>query len=184
MQACKVISVALIETPADAEIYDDDNDDDDQPLRAIPGRYAEVWNPDIPDSRCDWAVSGPPASAPAQAFNLCLDVDFGGPDGRLLGKLTRIGFIMGGYPAVFLGIAFDYSDGSRRAYGRRDYLIENNHPAAGIEQTFFIDGPGGEVVTEVEVANSPSQSKPQSSDAVSPPQTIQGITVRTIPRPW
>ena len=174
MQACKIISVGLLETPADSELHDDDQD---QSLREGTGHFAEVWNPEIPESPCDWAVSGPPASEPAQAFNLCLDVDFGGPDGQMLEKLTRIGVLMGGYPAAFLGMAFDYSDGSRRAYGRRDYLIENKQHAAGIEQTFFIDGPGGEVVTEIEVANSPTQCKPQASSGVSGPQTIQGITV-------
>ena len=181
LQACKIVSIALVEAPADAEI-----DYETPKLSEIPARAAEIWNPGIPEGierRCDWAVSSPSAAAPAQPFNLCLDMDFGGPDGRLLGGLTRISVVLGGYPAVLVGMAFDYADGSRRAHGRRDYLIENKHHVSGVEQTFFIDGPGGERLTAVEVANSPRQSAPQDLGQAAAPGPVQGITVRRMSAP-
>ena len=164
--------MAFIEAPAHAEF----NDEDQKPCQ-IPNRAAEIWYPETPESPCNWAVSHPSAVAPAQPFNLCLNMDFGGPDGQLLGKLTRVSVFLGGYPAVLIGMEFDYSDGSRRAYGRRDYLIENKHHVAGVEQSFFIDGPGGEVITSVEVANSPRASEPSGSSEATGFRSVQSLTV-------
>lgn len=61
-----------------------------------------------------------------------------------LRTLTRVTAYMGQFPHVFLGMAFSYADGSKRRFGRVTYAIDGGVQVPAIEQSFELDGPGGE----------------------------------------
>lgn len=82
---------------------------------------------------------------------LCYYMNFGGLDGSLLRSLTRVVFIMGGFPSVFLGMEFSYADGDVMLFGQREYKENpgNMGKIQCVQQAFPIDGPGGETITRV-----------------------------------
>ncbi|CAJ2503870.1 Uu.00g112640.m01.CDS01 [Anthostomella pinea] len=134
--ACKLISVSLIEQQSPTNGYGG--------LTLSRGlELVELWNPRIPEARPVWPWL---YYAPVQHFNLCLNMDFGGSDGRLLQSLTRIDFLVGSFPAVFLGMSFVYDGASEQTYGRtenRESIEDTTHVKA-IQQSFPIDGPHDE----------------------------------------
>lgn len=78
-------------------------------------------------------------------------MDFGGPGGKLLPSLVGVVALMGSFPRVFLGMSFLYSDGGERIYGHRSFRMDREGfsliPA--IQQYFPINGPRGEIMTEI-----------------------------------
>ncbi|KAI2470143.1 hypothetical protein F4781DRAFT_196502 [Annulohypoxylon bovei var. microspora] len=163
LDACKIISISLMrqETRALSNSINKDRGTASQNLGPL-----EVWNPNIPAAPPVWHF---PESSPTQYFNLCLNMNFGGPDGQLLQSLVRVDVLMGGYPSVFLGICFIYCDGSERLYGRKRFRnsLEQIANTPSIRQCFLIDGPRGEVMTKITVSRYPPQN------------TIQAITIST-----
>ncbi|KAI1100991.1 hypothetical protein F4804DRAFT_344309 [Jackrogersella minutella] len=115
-----------------------------------------IWNPNIPEFHPIWNFPKPVNSRPfnsAQSFNLCLNMDFGGPGGQLLQSLVRLDVFIAECPSVILGMSFIYCDGSERFYGRkrsRDSL-DSRHVTPAVRQSFIIDGPHGEVMTNITV---------------------------------
>ncbi|KAI1211804.1 uncharacterized protein F4807DRAFT_376848 [Annulohypoxylon truncatum] len=163
LDACKIISISFIEQAAQAlsnsiEKYSDQAFKNAEPL--------EVWNPNIPTISPVWYL---PDASPTQYFKLCLNMDFGGPDGRLLQSLVRVDVLMGRYPSVFLGICFIYGDGSERLYGRKSFRSSFEYIVStpAIRQSFFINGPRGELITQIVLSRYPDED------------TIQAITVST-----
>ncbi|OTB10972.1 hypothetical protein K445DRAFT_370642 [Daldinia sp. EC12] len=138
LDACKIISVSLIEDPA---------------VNAAPSTEKvdpiDIWNPSIPKVFPEWRFI--PCSP--QHFNLCLNMNFGGTNGGLLRSLTRIDAFMGKYPSVLTGILFSYIDGSERFYGRKSFRNNANDlgETPAIRKGFPIDGPRGEVITKITV---------------------------------
>ncbi|KAI1339365.1 hypothetical protein F5Y15DRAFT_86626 [Xylariaceae sp. FL0016] len=157
--ACKIISMALME-----ENTRDTNGR--RPSLAQESDPEELWNPKFPNVRPTWHFE---AASPTQHFNLCLNMDFGGPGGHLLPSLTRIGLFMGGYPAVFLGMSFAYRDGHETFFGRKEYResVENMASLQAVKQSFTVDGPNGEIISKMTVSFS------QDGD------TIQSILIET-----
>ncbi|KAI1374895.1 hypothetical protein F4677DRAFT_146182 [Hypoxylon crocopeplum] len=146
LDACKIVSMSLVERQAQALPDSTNNHAGPASLQHL--EPVEVWNPNIPKVHPAWLF---PRPSPAQYFNLCLNMDFGGPDGQQLQSLVRIVVFMGGFPSVFLGVSFVYSDGTERSYGRKSFrnsLIEISSTPA-IRQDFPIDGPGGELITKI-----------------------------------
>ncbi|KAI0886120.1 uncharacterized protein GGS22DRAFT_187354 [Annulohypoxylon maeteangense] len=161
--ACKVISISLM----GQEVRTLSN-----PIKkyADPGSHntgpLEVWNPNMPITPPTWCF---PESSSTQHFNLCLNMDFGGPGGQLLQSLVRIDALMGGYPSVFLGICFIYGDGSERLYGRKSFRnsLDDMASTPSIRQCFLVDGSRGELMTEIIISRCPEAD------------TIQAITIST-----
>ncbi|KAI8957063.1 hypothetical protein F5Y11DRAFT_107022 [Daldinia sp. FL1419] len=162
LDACKIISISLLEQPVSISPFSIEPHTGSTPLRDH--RPAEIWNPCIPAVYPEWHSHSPFAK---QYFNLCFNIDFGGHDGRLLQSLVRVDMLMGKYPSVFTGVSFFYNDGSERFYGRKSFRssVARNFDIPAIRQSFPIDGPGGEVITIV--------TAHYTSD------TIQAITIAT-----
>ncbi|KAI0379167.1 hypothetical protein F5Y04DRAFT_260599 [Hypomontagnella monticulosa] len=145
IDACKVIAISLIERQK--QVLADSIHD----LESVSGQSEQteiIWNPTIPEIRPVWQFPLPPFT---QYFNLCLNIDFGGPNGRLLKLLTRVDIFMGKFPSVFLGMNFTYSNGCERFYGRDHFRNSFAELATtpAIHQCFSIDGPRGEFMTEI-----------------------------------
>ncbi|KAI8632986.1 hypothetical protein F5Y19DRAFT_491590 [Xylariaceae sp. FL1651] len=163
LDACKVISVSLI------EMLELRNDNQTRLERFLSRdvKPLHIWNPSHPITPPLW--NPPVKDSSKQEFKLCYNMDFGGPEGCLLRSLTRLVFYMGGFPAVFLGIAFVYSNGYILSYGRKVYRrsIERTTKIQCVQQNFPIDGPNGEKITKVVTSYSPEGD------------TIQQITIYT-----
>ncbi|KAI1079606.1 hypothetical protein F5B20DRAFT_542924 [Whalleya microplaca] len=148
LDACKVISITLLERQMETRspvITDDTNS-----TYFLGPKLAELWNPNCPSAYPVWHSL---PSSPVY-FNQCLDMDFGGPDGRLLRSLVRVVAFMGPYPYVFVGMSFLYDDGSERFYGRRTFSTARAENLRAIQQSFPVDGPAGELMTSVQISYS------------------------------
>ncbi|KAI1453037.1 hypothetical protein F4805DRAFT_444983 [Annulohypoxylon moriforme] len=163
LDACKIISISLV--GREAQTLPDSTNKHPESETQNTGAM-EIWNPNIPTATPTWLFS---QYLPTQYFNLCLNMDFGGLNGRLLKLLVRVDVLMGGYPSVFLGICFIYSDGNERLYGRESFRnsVEDIASTPSIRQCFLIDGPRGELMNEITIFRYPE------ADA------IQAITIST-----
>ncbi|RYO87390.1 hypothetical protein DL764_008870 [Monosporascus ibericus] len=146
VDACKVILLSLIEKRD--QDYSHDNGMLYQPH---PQRFVELWNPcPLPQAKriLGWQHERHPLRK--QPFNLCLEMNFGASGdeepGRLLRSLVRVTVYLGGFPDVFLGMAFSYADCRKRRFGRRTYHVNGATEVPAIEQPFSLDGPGGEFI--------------------------------------
>ncbi|KAI5917273.1 hypothetical protein F4810DRAFT_697126 [Camillea tinctor] len=167
LDACKVISITLVEMPLHTPVVDATDCDWFLDYKNLDQEPVQLWNPVMPET--SHPVVWQNAHFSTQHFDLCLNMDFGGPRGRLLRSLTCINFLMGGFPAVFLGMSFNYEDGTERFYGRKRYR-ENIGNLAGqraVRQSFHVNGPRGELITKIEASYSHIHD------------TIQSITITT-----
>ena len=143
LDACKIVSLELAgresttESPPSTEIE----------------QIAEVWTPAPPRCRVEWWHTSPSAH---DTFNLCRSMDFGGQDGRLLGLLTQVNVFMGSCVHVFLGMSFDYADGTERAYGRKGEFLPSGDEPQCFVQSFAIAGPEGERICQAATSYLPS----------------------------
>ncbi|KAF5019673.1 hypothetical protein F66182_8302 [Fusarium sp. NRRL 66182] len=109
------------------------------------------WHPNEPNTTGHGVIL--PSTAPQEETIdpiFVLNMNFGGPGGSLLSRLTRITALHDDRYGSFRGFAFSYIDGSRSTFGTR--MIRD---AAGerwncIEQSFALDGPGGERIISLE----------------------------------
>ncbi|KAL3485009.1 hypothetical protein BJX62DRAFT_243400 [Aspergillus germanicus] len=76
------------------------------------------------------------------------NIDFGGPGGRLLDKLTRMVFYMDTMSTPFIGVECHYVDHETRCFG-------DTTKAGACEISFLIDGPAGERISHVNLLLSP-----------------------------
>ena len=91
-------------------------------------------------------------------FTPLLNMDFGGPDGSLLGSLARV--VVNMHPIyLIVGLEFVYCGLESKLYGTRGNL----------EQSLLIDGAGGERISEVEVNLSKRSAKIRSLQVHQPP---------------
>ncbi|KAL2859411.1 hypothetical protein BJX68DRAFT_261852 [Aspergillus pseudodeflectus] len=93
----------------------------------LPAMYDKVFGP----------LNGP----------LC-NIDFGGPGGHLLSKLTRMVFYMESMARPFSGVECQYLDQTTRCFG-------TTTKGAACEISFLIDGPAGERISHVNLLVSP-----------------------------
>ncbi|KAK2759508.1 hypothetical protein FQN54_002987 [Arachnomyces sp. PD_36] len=96
-----------------------------------------IWTPTIPKYH-NLFLSPLKISKPARSDAL-FNFDFGGPRGEMLASLTRI----------VLHMSFRWITGMELFYDDRESIMIGN---PGAELSFVIDGPGGERITDVEVA--------------------------------
>jgi hypothetical protein len=96
-----------------------------------------LWVPDVPRHKRIFSELTP-NHLPRSTFAL-LDIDFGGLQGSLLGLLTRMVVFVSTSPCPIAGMEFFYTDGSTRSFGMRGQS----------EISFYLDGPGGERISEV-----------------------------------
>ncbi|RYP24945.1 hypothetical protein DL765_000173 [Monosporascus sp. GIB2] len=146
VDACRVILLSLIEKPDQGYWHDDGMLY--QPHRQ---RFVELWNPcPLPQAKKILGWQHERHSLGKQPFNLCLEMNFGASSdeepGRLLRSFVSVTVYMGGFPNVFLGMAFSYADGRKRRFGRRTYYVDSATEVPAIEQSFPLDGPGGEFI--------------------------------------
>ncbi|KAI0595235.1 hypothetical protein F4775DRAFT_585635 [Biscogniauxia sp. FL1348] len=167
LDACKVISITLVEMPLHIPVVDATDCDWVLDYRNLDQEPVQLWNPSLPEHphHTSWHY----AQFSTQHFDLCLNMDFGGPRGCLLQSLTRINLYMGGFPAVFIGMSFNYEDGTERFYGRKGYRESIGSLAVlrAVQQSFHIDGPMGEIITKFAASYSHVHD------------TIQSITITT-----
>ncbi|KAF2761048.1 hypothetical protein EJ05DRAFT_497614 [Pseudovirgaria hyperparasitica] len=91
--------------------------------------FGKIWSPGVPASMN--YIQSFPAETKSQMFNLQLNMDFSGPDGRRLSSLQRIVALIQGFPSSFRGLKFVYDDNEK--------------------SSFYIDGAAGERVSAVTV---------------------------------
>ncbi|KAL5356595.1 hypothetical protein BJX96DRAFT_171757 [Aspergillus floccosus] len=101
-----------------------------------------LWLPDVPRRKHVFLNGLKPKTAP-RGLLAQLDIDFGGPQGSLLGLLTRMVVYVSTSPCPITGMVFFYTDGSTRSFGIRGQS----------EISFYVDGPGGERILEVIVVD-------------------------------
>jgi hypothetical protein len=143
-KANKLVSIQLWERIADLA-----KGDKNEPVTTGDGMSVEIWNPKVPNDQPQW---NSPMAFPRQSFNMCLDMDFGGADGRLLELLTMVNIFMGEFPAVFHGISFTYIDGTERFYGSKSYRLRTARKYKCIVQSFPLAGDRGEFISKVETS--------------------------------
>lgn len=81
-----------------------------------------------------------------------MNMDFGGPGGALISRLSRITALHDDQHGSFRGFAFSYTDGRTKSYGTRSIINTTSDRSACIEQSFSIDGSGGERIVSLEFA--------------------------------
>ncbi|KAK6067086.1 F-box domain-containing protein [Seiridium cupressi] len=126
---------------------------------------SEIWSPMIPTRLCPKWNS--PEAFPPQSFNMCLHVDFGGPNGELIGSLSMVNIFMGESPRVFFGFSFVYDNGTERLFGQRSYRLRSAKTYPCITKSFTIAGNKGEVIEEFVTSYSRKDD------------VIQAISIRT-----
>ncbi|KAJ9355088.1 hypothetical protein DTO280E4_6602 [Paecilomyces variotii] len=95
-----------------------------------------IWTPDYPRAT---SLIPKPSNLPYQSYNPNLNIDFGGPAGESLGKITRMAAHMKDETAAFVGFTFDYDGNSSILYGRQ----------GRIEVSFVINAAEGERISEI-----------------------------------
>jgi hypothetical protein len=127
----------------------DTNDDDSQvwyglvwqPLwtPCYPGEVSLIPVPQLLRTPGYPEVSDNPQRLKYQSFNRILNINFGGPGGRNLKKLTRIGVHMENIMTTFVGLMFEFDGETPIFCGKR----------GRIEVPFVINGGDGERIFEI-----------------------------------
>lgn len=103
-----------------------------------------LWTPSYPRETAT-LVPKPKAQYHCHDFDpTLLNLDFGGPNGERLGKLTRIVMHVHNRLSPFVGATFYFNDETFIHFGRQGLM----------EISSFIDGPGGELISSVMVEKS------------------------------
>ncbi|KAJ0425254.1 hypothetical protein BJY00DRAFT_204588 [Aspergillus carlsbadensis] len=129
LDAFKIIALGVAEpNSTDLEIF---NGYASQPL----------WTPSYPRETVSLV---PMPELESSGFDPILNVDFGGPNGERLPRLTRIVARMLGRADPIVGLTFYFCDHTSDHFGRH----------GSMEVSSFIDGPGGERISSVIVETS------------------------------
>ncbi|KAK2783590.1 hypothetical protein FQN53_009135 [Emmonsiellopsis sp. PD_33] len=161
---CKMVSLGLMEIQQSLA----SNLNPHQPVFISPEAFTQemLWTPTAPKN-----VSLQLGSlAIQQTFRRSLNANFGGDDGSLISSLTRIVFSQDDFRAPIVGLEFCYADSSSRLYGRR----------GRVEQSFLIDGPGGEFIVEVRVGSESSDIETENRTLIRSLEMITNIGSRMI----
>jgi hypothetical protein len=152
--ACKCLSVQLLETPATPRgLWIDPEPEIDPDANAFGQSTASLWHPMIPDD--ERRILSPVLRATRDKPNssLCLNMDFGGYRGRKLGFLNRITAFLEADTGRFKGLKFFYDDLTEVSFGsRHETSTGSGLGAPCLELSCPIDGKGGERITKVRVA--------------------------------
>lgn len=97
----------------------------------------QIWGPTIPD--VDRGVDR----------TFVLNMNFGGPSGEKLSHINRVAALYDIESQAFRGFAFYYNDNKQELFGFQNKSPERSALSECIEQSFVLDGPGGERITSV-----------------------------------
>jgi hypothetical protein len=112
--------------------------------------FIPLWNPKEPETLGHEVILPTiPEQSKAVEPTFFLNMDFCGPGGILLSRLTRITALHDDRLGSFKGFAFSYTDGSRSCFGMTKVVNTASDTWSCIEQSFSIDGPGGERIVSV-----------------------------------
>ncbi|KAF5538627.1 hypothetical protein FPHYL_12484 [Fusarium phyllophilum] len=111
-----------------------------------------LWHPNEPDTSDQDTIyplllEHPEVDDPLYFLNM----DFGGPGGALISRLTRISALHDEANGYFRGFAFSYIDGRTASFGLRTVIDKARERSTCIEQSLSIDGPGGETIVSLEL---------------------------------
>ncbi|KAF5622077.1 uncharacterized protein FTJAE_11044 [Fusarium tjaetaba] len=130
LDACKVVSIQLVEKLRDATAVDK--------RRSLGQQH--VWHPAPPQP--DVVTKFTPTVNEEPAF--ILNMDFGGPSGSLLPLLTRAALFVDDINHTVKGLGFYYTDGTEREFGFREIVSDSRQRLTAIELSVPIDGAAGE----------------------------------------
>ncbi|RDW93995.1 uncharacterized protein DSM5745_01317 [Aspergillus mulundensis] len=114
-----------------------------------------VWTPTYP--RKTVALAPEPWNPRPDTSSPILNIDFGGPTGERLTRLTRIVSHMVDKSSPFVGLSFYLDDQSFFHFGQR----------GSMEVSSFIDGPGGELISSIIVERSAEDDRVLSQRIVT-----------------
>ncbi|KAG5746660.1 hypothetical protein H9Q70_010651 [Fusarium xylarioides] len=148
--ACKIVSIQVLEEGIQST-------DMQVAATKVSGNMSGLWHPNEPDTSV-YGVIHPstPKDQQTVAPPYFLNMDFGGPGGAFISRLSRITALHDDQHGSFRGFTFSYIDGRTKSYGTRTVINTAGDRSACIEQSFSIDGPGGERIVSLEVAPDPS----------------------------
>ncbi|CCT69595.1 uncharacterized protein FFUJ_05493 [Fusarium fujikuroi IMI 58289] len=129
LDACKVVSIQLVEKLGDAT--------------AIDSSGQHVWHPAPPQPDVVTILPRTIDVAASQP-TFIMNMDFGGPSGSLLPLLTRIAIFHDHINHNVRGLGFYYNDGTEREFGFREFLTDYRCRDTALEMSVSIDGPAGE----------------------------------------
>ncbi|PKY08597.1 hypothetical protein P168DRAFT_323700 [Aspergillus campestris IBT 28561] len=124
--------------------------------------YSHLWTPPPPGHE-NLTIGTILPRQPSQAFEPLINIDFGGPQGVLLGSLTRLAFHMASRPYPLMGIEVSYSDGRYMLFGSR----------SGCVLSVFVNGPEGERINHIGIFE-------HDLDDYSEATTLDGLRVSHI----
>ncbi|KAF4979218.1 hypothetical protein FZEAL_4527 [Fusarium zealandicum] len=151
LDACKVVSVQLLEYPRDNPIVEETlrNEETSEGFD-----MPWLWHPGEPDLTDDVVL---PATRNDE-LTFAFDMDFGGPDGTFLSRLERIVAFRDDLSGSLRGFAFFYSDGLTRSFGMRNIIDTKSNQLTCIEQSHAIDGAGGERIVALDSSHKTTES--------------------------
>ncbi|EWG38453.1 hypothetical protein FVEG_01661 [Fusarium verticillioides 7600] len=144
--ACKIVSLQVLEEGIQST---------DMRVAAmkVPGTLSGLWHPNKPDTSVSGVIHpSTPKDQQTVAPPYFLNMDFGGLGGALISRLSRIIALHDDQYGSSRGFTFSYIDGRTKSYGTRLVISTAGDRSACIEQSFSIDGPGGERIVSLEVA--------------------------------
>ncbi|KAH6696921.1 hypothetical protein F5X68DRAFT_257230 [Plectosphaerella plurivora] len=141
--ACKIVAAGLLEDqgsePADMG-------------KSVPGHtpllVPPLWHPAEPSTKDKKRILPHSPNLNHLRPLLHVDMDFGGDDGNDLANLTRITAYHG---ECLRGFAFFYADGKSRFFDPLNVKIASVQYCTWMEQSFAIDGPGGERIIDAKL---------------------------------
>jgi hypothetical protein len=115
------------------------------------GSMSWLWHPNEPNSEQGVIHPSTPENQQATDPLFFLNMDFGGPGGAFISRLNRITALHDEVYGSFRGFTFSYIDGHTKGFGTRTVINTASDRSTCIEQSFSIDGPGGERIVSLEL---------------------------------
>ncbi|KAJ3529226.1 hypothetical protein NM208_g9858 [Fusarium decemcellulare] len=139
LDVCKFVSLQLVEQRSDDS------------TSSMPNAVSWLWHPREPETRRHGLIlPSTPERPQVDSPVFILDMSFGGLEGILLPRLTRIAALHDDRIGCFRGLSFSYVDGSSKIFGMATIVGSAADHWSCIEQSFALDGSGGERIISIE----------------------------------
>ncbi|KAF4980918.1 hypothetical protein FDECE_17785 [Fusarium decemcellulare] len=139
LDVCKFVSLQLVEQRSDDS------------TSSMSNAVSWLWHPREPETRRHGLIlPSTPERPQIDSPVFILDMSFGGLEGILLPRLTRIAALHDDRIGCFRGFAFSYADGSSKTFGMATIVGSATDEWSCIEQSFALDGSGGERIISIE----------------------------------